>query len=63
MNNIYNDSVAAFNVMRDNIITVVAPAAILVHNLVTVPVVNTASRSNSWQYSIIREDVGSIHGH
>ena len=43
MNNIYNDSVAAFNVMRDNIVTVVAPASILVHNSVTVPVVNTAS--------------------
>ena len=43
INNIYNDSVAAFNIMRDNIVTVVAPAAILVHNSVTVPVVNTAS--------------------
>ena len=43
MNNIYNDSVAAFNVMRDNIVTVVAPTAILVHNSVTVPVINTAS--------------------
>ena len=43
MNNIYNDSVAAFNVMRDNIVTVVAPAAILVHNSITVPVGNTAS--------------------
>ena len=63
INNIYNDSVAAFNIMRDNIVTVVAPAAILVHNSVTVPVVNTASRSNSWRYSIVREDVGSIHGH
>ena len=43
MNNIYNDSVAAFNVMRNNIVSVVAPAAILVHNSVTVPIVNTAS--------------------
>ena len=43
MNNIYNDSVAAFNVMRDNIITVVAHAAILVHNSVTVPIVGMAS--------------------
>ena len=53
INNIYNDLVAAFNVMRDNIVTVVAPTVILVHNSVTVPVVNTASRSNSWRYSIV----------
>jgi membrane protein YdbS with pleckstrin-like domain len=63
ISSIYNDSVAAFNVLRDNIVTVVAPAAILVHDLVTVHVVNMASRSNSWRYSIVREDVGSIHGH
>ena len=43
INNIYNDLAAAFNVVHDNIVTVVAPTAILVHNSVTVPVVNTAS--------------------
>ena len=43
MNNIYNDSVVAFDVVRDNIVTVVATTAILVHNSVTVPVINTAS--------------------
>jgi len=43
ISNIYNDSVAAFNVMRNNIVIVVAPAAILVHNSVTVLVVNPAS--------------------
>ena len=43
INNIYNDSVVAFNIVHDNIITIIAPTAILVHNLVTVPVVNMAS--------------------
>jgi hypothetical protein len=59
----YDDSGAAFNIVRDNIATVVAPAAILVHNSVTVPIVNTTSGSNSWRYSVVREDVGLIYGH
>jgi hypothetical protein len=63
INNTYDESAAAFDVMRNNIVIIIDPAAILVHNSVIVPVVNTASRSNSSRYSIVREDVGLIHGH